>query len=117
LKNLLLNHNFISKVEGLENAHNLERLYLYDNRLTKIEGIGHLSKLSKVRFDGNYIPWNLIASLSPEIKDEKHKRLVDEELTGVVDAARYVEHSKHPVEREIEFPRTKYRVKQPRWEE
>ncbi len=51
LKNLvvlILNHNNISKIEGLDNLNNLQRLILSSNNISKIEGLDNLNNLQKL---------------------------------------------------------------------
>lgn len=40
-----LRKNLIKKIEGLENCHQLVELELYDNRITKLENLNHLTNL------------------------------------------------------------------------
>ncbi len=79
LKLLSLDHNHISKIEGLKDAHEIEQLWLHvnqiekiegletlkymkfldlsNNKITKIEGLEDLEHLENIRLDGNPIQW------------------------------------------------------------
>ena len=52
---LYLYDNRISKIERLESVPHLEHLYLQRNNITKIENLSHLAKLKKLYLSGNKI--------------------------------------------------------------
>ena len=53
IEELILNHARISKIQGLENFHNLRKLKLLDNCITEIEGLDRLKVLEELSLEKN----------------------------------------------------------------
>ena len=55
LRELLLQQNAISRIEGLDNCPRLQRLWLWSNKISRIEGLANCGELREVWLQDNKI--------------------------------------------------------------
>ncbi|KAH8550733.1 phosphatase 1 regulatory subunit 7 protein-like protein, partial [Umbelopsis sp. PMI_123] len=76
LEELYVSHNLLEKIEGLENNIKLRTLDVAANRITKLENISHLSLLEEFWANSNLLPTETFNDLEKQLKDKTHLETV-----------------------------------------